>query len=56
MFGDIPTMFIFANTNHFLNLFSFLVCTLLGGFLAFGVLVLWGFIDVRCQPFPLGQA
>jgi hypothetical protein len=56
MLGDIPTVFIFANTNHFLILYSFLVCELLAGFLVFGVLELFGFMDVKCHPFPLGQA
>jgi len=57
MLGDIPTMFIFANTNHLIvPRLLFLVETLLEGFLVFGVVVLLGFMDVRCHPFPFGQA
>tara|TARA_B100000123_G_scaffold236652_1_gene188066 strand:+ start:254 stop:430 length:177 start_codon:yes stop_codon:yes gene_type:complete len=58
MLGDIPTMFIFANTNHFLILLRLLVLveTLLEGFLTFGVVLLRGFMDVKCHPFPFGQA
>jgi len=58
MLGDIPTMFIFANTNHLFILLRLLVLVekLLDGFLVFGVLVLCGFMDVRCHPFPFGQA
>ena len=57
MLGDIPPVFIFANTNHLIvPRFLFLVETLLEGFLVFGVLVLFGFMDVKCHPFSLGQA
>jgi len=57
MLGDIPTIFIFANTNHLIvPRLLFLVETLLEGFLVFGVLVLLGFMDVRCHPFLFGQA
>jgi hypothetical protein len=58
MLGDIPAMFIFANTNHLFNLLRLLVLleTLLEGFLVFGVAVLCGFMDVRCHPLPFGQA
>tara|TARA_Y100000992_G_scaffold300362_1_gene268873 strand:- start:282 stop:458 length:177 start_codon:yes stop_codon:yes gene_type:complete len=56
--GDIPTMFIFANTNHLFIFLRLLVLVekLLEGFLVFGVVVLLGFMDVRCHPFPFGQA
>jgi len=57
MLGDIPSVFVFANTNHLIfPRLVFLVETLLEGFLVFGVVLLLGFIDVRCHPFPLGQA
>ena len=57
MLGDIPAVFIFANTNHLIvPRLLFLVETLLEGFLVFGVLILLGFMDVRCHPFPFGQA
>jgi hypothetical protein len=58
MLGDIPTVFVFANTNHLFILLRLLVLVekLLDGFLVFGVLVLWGFMDDKCHPFPFGQA
>jgi hypothetical protein len=58
MLGDIPTMFIFANTNHLFILLRLLVLVekLLDGFLVFGFETLLGFIDDKCHPFPFGQA
>ena len=56
MLGDIPPVFIFANTNHLIvPRFLFLVETLLEGFLVFGVLILLGFMDVNAIHFLSGK-